>query len=209
MRGSSAIAFVAAVLLAGALAAYGAAARTPASARALAAGLKGRHRAEADLAYSLEDPLGGKPRSIRGKLALEPPDRIRLDFSSTGESVALRGDGGEWLQPATHQLIRIPKDRAVAALDWGRVLLPSAGTTFREDSLAPRRYRFSPLEPDAAASAVLVELDARGLPARLTIENAGADSTLYHFSNWRFTSARGASAYRLAAPKGYDVVDLP
>jgi len=184
------------------------AARVPHSARALAAGLKGGHRAEAQLAYTLADPLGGAARAIQGKLALEPPDRLRLDFSTTGESVALRGDGGEWLQPAQRQLIRIPADRAVAALAWGRVLLPSAGATFHEDSLAPRRFRLTPDDPDDGPP-VLVELDAHGLPARLTVESAGADSTTYRFSNWRFVAARGAVAYRISAPQGYDAVDLP
>ncbi|HTO90915.1 MAG TPA: hypothetical protein VMJ70_07275 [Candidatus Sulfotelmatobacter sp.] len=181
----------------------------PASARALAAKLGGGHRAEADVAYALPDPLGGPARSIRGRLALESPDRVRLDFATTGESVTLRADGGEWLQPANRQLVRIPADRALAVLSWGRTLLPTSGASFREDSLAPRRFRLTPLAAEAQGMEVLVELDAHGLPRQLTVLAPDSSRTAYHLSNWRFVAARGRTAYALSAPPGFDVVDLP
>ena len=45
---------------------------------------------------------------------LRKPDRVRLDFTTTGEKITLRSDGGEWLQPATKQLIRIPAENVTA-----------------------------------------------------------------------------------------------
>mgnify|MGYP001195749181 CR=1 FL=1 len=77
---------------------------TLASTRTLVAKLAGSGRGEARVTVSRGDPLGGPDRVDEGRLALEPPDRVRLDFGATGERIALRGDGGEWVQPATRPL---------------------------------------------------------------------------------------------------------
>lgn len=95
----------------------------PDPARALAARLRERGRAEAVVSCISTDPLSGATRRARGRLALEPPDRARLDFVATGERITLRRDGGEWLQPATRQLLLLPAGRAAAALRWWAVLL--------------------------------------------------------------------------------------
>ena len=77
------------------------------SSRALVRSLAQRGRAEATLRYVVASAPGSAPRSVRATLALEPPDRARLDVPATGEKITLRGDGGEWLQPSMKQLIKL------------------------------------------------------------------------------------------------------
>lgn len=181
-----------------------------ASVRAIAAPLSRGRRAQAEIHYDLADPFGGPARPIRGRVSIESPDRVRIDFETTGERITLRRDGGEWLQPAAQQMIRIPADRAANALMWWLALLPTSRDVFREDSLGARRFRLTPRDKDAGPFTVLVALDSRGLPSRLTIE--GGEETLpasYRFTGWRFAAARGAAAYKLTAPAGYSTIDLP
>ena len=111
------------------------------TARAMSRALAGGRSAEATVSYAILD-MGGTPRTVAGRVRVEAPDRVRLDFT-TGEKITLRSDGGEWLQPATKQLLRIPRDRASGALRWWRVLLPGSGATFSEESLGDRRYRLT------------------------------------------------------------------
>jgi len=176
--------------------------------RALSRALAGGRSGEAAVSYALANPLGGTARTIRGRVRVESPDRVRIDFVTTGEKITLRADGGEWLQPATRQLIRIPADRATGALRWWRLLLPGSGETFHEDSLGDHRYRLTPLGSDTGVT-VTARLDLQGFPAELIVEGMGESAVTYRLSGWRFGPARGASAYRIAAPAGYETVDLP
>lgn len=179
------------------------------SSRALLASLRGAGRAEAAVTFAVGDPIAGRPRASLGRLALEPPDRARLDFGASGEAVTLRADGGEWRQPATKQLLRLSPDHAAGALRWWRVLLDPAGRGASERRVGPRHYRLRlDGEPGAGADSADVRLDARGLPAELALgeQQGGA---VARFSAWRFMRARGASAFRLTAPPGYADVELP
>jgi len=130
-------------------------------------------------------------------------------MTTTGEKITLRGDGGEWLQPRTRQLLRISSERAAGALQWWRLLLPESRATFREDSLGPRKFRLEPIETSAAPIRITARLDARGLPSELSVEGLGEAPITYRLSAWRFAAGRGAGAYKLQAPPGYEVVDLP
>ncbi len=178
------------------------------TARALSRSLAGGRSGEATVSYTLENPLGGPARTVTGHVRIESPDRVRLDFVTTGEKITLRSDGGEWLQPATRQLIRIPADRAAGALRWWRVLLPGSGETFHEDSLGDRRYRLTQRGSEGVVT-VTAALDSRGFPAELTVEGMGESPITYRLSGWRFAAAHGAAAYRLTAPAGYETVELP
>jgi len=180
-----------------------------ATARALTRAMAGGKSGEAQVSYRLLDPLGGAPRTVTGRVRVEPPDRVRLDFATSGERIALRGDGGEWLQPASRQLLRIPADRARSALQWWRVLLPGSREVFREDSIAPRRYALAARAEDAGPIRIGVRLDRAGYPAELEVAGMGEGTVTYRLSGWKFGPARGAAAYRLAAPPGYETVDLP
>lgn len=178
------------------------------TARALARAMSGDRSAEARVAFELPDPLGGPARASSGRVRVEPPDRVRLDFAS-GERIGLRGDGGEWLQPASRQLLRISAERAGMALQWWRVLLPESRTRFREDSLGGRRFALTPLGGEADPMRIVVQLDGRGFPARLEVSGLGDGVVTYRLSGWSFGPARGAPAYRLSAPPGFETVDLP
>jgi hypothetical protein len=59
-----------------------------------------------------------------------------------------------------------------------------------------------------AADTARVNLDGRGLPARLeTTEGEGAP-TIYRISSWSFSRPRGRAAFVLQAPAEYEVVNL-
>lgn len=177
------------------------------SSAALARALAGTGRAEATLRY-LTPALSGAPRAVHATLALEPPDRARMDVSATGEKLVARADGGEWLQPATHQLLRFPARQSAAALRWWRVLLGSG--TARERRVAADRYVVTLLgEHGAAVDSAEVWLDPHGLPARLVVPAGDPDAAVYRLGSWRFMRARGAAGFRLVAPRGYEVVETP
>ena len=175
---------------------------------ALTRALAGGGRAEATLRY-LTTGVSGTPRAVHATLALEPPDRARLDVTASGEKLVARADGGEWLQPATRQLLRFPARRSAAALRWWRVLLATNGTA-RERKIAEGRFVVTLLgEHGMAADSAEVWLDPHGLPARLVVPAGDPDAAVYRLGSWRFTRARGESAFRLPAPRGFEVVDTP
>lgn len=163
-------------------------------------------RAEAEFHQS-RPGLDGKLMVSRGKLSLESPDRVRLDHDN-GEKLALRKDGGEWLQPVARQLIQLDADQAATATRlWAAFLAPAQGA-WVEHRLGARSASFLPTEEAEWDSAGLV-LDAAGLPERLTIHMPGQEPTEFRFRRWTFTKARGASAFSLRAPAGVVVVPMP
>jgi len=178
------------------------------SSAALTRALAGGGRAEATLRY-LTAGISGTPRAVHATLALEPPDRVRMDVSASGEKLVARADGGEWLQPAGRQLLRFPARRSAAALRWWGVLLAASGTA-RERKLADGRYVVTLLgEHGMAVDSAEVWLDPHGLPARLVVPAGDPDAAVYRLGSWRFMRARGESGFRLVAPRGFDVVDTP
>ena len=176
--------------------------------RTLAARLGSGGRAEAVVSCSTADPLTGAKRRVRGRLALEPPDRARLDFTASGERITLRGDGGEWLQPGTRQLVVLPAGRAAAALRWWAVLFGNGPERPGERPLRGGGYALTSGAEQAADSA-RVWLGADGLPARLEITDAAGEPMTFRMSGWRFLRARGRPAFVLTPPPGFAVVDLP
>ena len=185
------------------------AADTLASARGLASKLRVAGRAEADVERRALDAFTGRSRSARGRVALEPPDRALLEFPATGERVALRGDGGEWLQPALGQMLRLGPENAAAARRWWQLLLPGAGAGFSERALGGGRYAVVPAGGGSGADTAWVQLDARGLPSRLEHRDAGGGRIEYRLRGWTFPRARGRAGFVIAAPDSLEVVDLP
>jgi hypothetical protein len=190
------------------------------STRALAEGLQRTGRAEVTLAWDVADMAGGPPQRMKGALAVEPPDRARLDVAKTGERITLRADGGEWLQPAVHQLLILKPRHSVGAMRWWRLLAgggpgaagtPSEGAAMAsERKLANGHYRLLvPATPTSDADSAEVSLGAGGLPERLELDDGAGGRLVYRMSGWRFTPARGAAAFRISAPPGTDTVELP
>src|SRR5262249_3874244 len=135
------------------------------STRALAEGLKRTGRAEVTLAWDVADMAGGPPQRMKGALAVEPPDRARLDVAKTGERITLRSDGGEWLQPAVHQLVILKPRHSVGAMRWWRLL--AGGTDATERKLANGRYRLLvPATPTSDADSAEASPGAGGRPER-------------------------------------------
>lgn len=183
---------------------------TLASTRALVAKLAGSGRGEARVTVSRGDPLGGPDRVDEGRLALEPPDRVRLDFGATGERIALRGDGGEWVQPATRQMVKIRREQAGLATWLWEVFLAGGADAFAERVSGERRYTLEPRDPQAGLPArITVATDPKGLPAEVRFSEPDGTETRYRFRGWSFRAAQGARAFTLSAPKGYATVDLP
>ena len=172
----------------------------------LAKQLRAAGRAQVTLRYALPGDPGDAPREVRGTLALEPPDRVRLDVTGTGERLVARGDGGEWLQPSTRQLLRFGPRHVSPAFRWWRVLLGDAGAV-RERRVGEGRYVLVMKDEAGAADSATVWLDSGGLPSRLDVGDGEGGS--YRLSGWKFLAARGAAGFRLAAPAGYETIDLP
>ena len=178
-----------------------------APARTLAARLKASGRAEASFERVVPDPFTGKLRISRGKIALEPPDRVALEFPATGERVTVRADGGEWLQPKLKQWIELGGGEAKASLRWWSVLLSGDGGPAVAKELGRDRYVLVARSATAAgADSAWVWLDRFGLPSRLEV--AEEPGTVYRLRNWRFTHARGRSAFVIAPPAGYEIIRL-
>jgi len=176
------------------------------SSRALASALASGKRAEAVLRWTVPGP-DGRPAEQRGTLALEAPAHARLDVPATGERITLRPDGGEWLQPALHQMIRLSPRHAGSAMRWWRLLAGGEGA--RERRLAEGRWRLVLVDTSGAAvDSAEVRLDPRGLPASLVL-GTGEDRQVYRLSGWRFARARGARDFRIVPPPGVEAVELP
>jgi hypothetical protein len=180
------------------------------SARALGARLRSGGRAEAQVERRALDPFTGGWRSIRGRLALEPPDQALLEFPSTGERIALRGDGGEWLQPALEQMLRLGPENAAAARRWWELLLPAGGARFSEASLGGGRYALVPREAlRGGGDTAWVRLDSSGLPSLLEYKVEGGARIAYRLRGWRFPRPRGRAGFVIEPPDSFQVVELP
>jgi len=178
----------------------------PVATRSLVARLKASGRAE--VRVSVSSPGSDDPPS-RGSLILEPPDRVRLDFPATGERIALRVDGGEWLQPAARQIVVLKAGHleAVRGL-WGLFLHPEEAR-FDERRGAPRRFVLTRRADEAELpDSVTILLGSDGLPRRLEVA-VGEDRQVYELSGWRFLAPRGAASFKLRAPPGFAVVEMP
>jgi hypothetical protein len=179
-------------------------------AAALAARLHSTGRAEAHFERRATDPLTGRLRVARGEIAFEPRDRVSLKFPSTGERITVRADGGEWLQPALHQMLLLDSAHASVASRWWGALLPGGGQGVVARDLGRGRALLIASGADSSgADSAWVWLDGRGLPARLEVREEAGSPTVYRLSGWRFPRARGVSAFRIEAPAGYEVVKLP
>lgn len=192
----------------GAPPARGAAKAPLAASRAMLARLEASGRATCSFEHAAPDPLSGEVRRQRGTLALEPPDRVRLDFAGNGEALAMRSDGGEWLQPELRQLLRMGAAQSEAARRWWSLLLPGAGGRFSERALGPLRYLVI-AEDEAAADSAWVTLGADALPARLRFRGVDGEFVEVRFTGWKFAKPRGRQAFVLGAPAGVDVIELP
>jgi len=204
------------IALALALATSASAAGTPKASglvatRALVARLTATGRGEAAVTLTRTDPLGGPPKVDKGRLALEPPARVRLDFAASGERVAMRAEGGEWIQPATQQMLRLTRERTEAAAGLWQVLLRGGEERFSERSSGARR-RVLTARSDGGSGLpdrITVDLDARGLPAAIEMDDGSGGATRYAFRGWRFSRPKGDRAFTLEPPRGYAVIDMP
>ena len=178
--------------------------------RPLVRKLSAAGRGQAAFTMTQTDPMGGPDVVQRGRIALEPPDRVRLDFTPTGERIAVRGDGGEWIQPSARQMVRLEREQAGMASWLWEVFLQGGTTAFTERTKGPGRYRLTPRDRDAGLpEGITVLVDARGLPAEVEYAEPGGAVTRYRFRSWRFMRARGARDFTLTAPRGYETVEVP
>jgi hypothetical protein len=181
--------------------------RQPASTRALMAGLRSAGRAEAALRLDRLDPLTGRASVLRGRLILELPGLARLELAD-GERLTLREDGGDWLQPASCQLVRAGRRSAAGALAWWGVLLDPQGAGAMERRAGARAYVLT-YAGAGSARTQRIDLGADGLPRRLTVEADPGERVEYRLSRWRFLRSRGRANFVLEAPAGFEVVEMP
>jgi hypothetical protein len=177
------------------------------STRSLLAKLRAAGRAEASVRLERRDPLSGRTTVVRGRLALELPHFARLDLGD-GQRLTLREDGGDWLQPATRQLVRAGARSAAGLLAWWGALLDPRGGGLRERKTGLREYVL--LAPGAEeATAQRMELGADGLPRRVVVAPSPEESIEYRIVRWRFASPRGRAGFVLETPPGFELVELP
>lgn len=164
-------------------------------------------RAEVRLERRSFDAVTNAEQVTRGHVTLEPPQRARVDFDD-GESVTLRGDGGEWLQPELRQLVRLGPERARGALAWCDLLLGERAESITQRDLPDGRVLLvRRVAPDLADSA-WVTLDAPGQPASLEFREGAGELERFRLRHWSFGTARGRDAFVLDAPRGFEVVEL-
>ncbi len=122
--------------------------------------MRGTGRAEVTLRYALPAAPGARARVVYGSLALEPPDRVRLDVPASGERIVADASGGAWLQPATKQLLRFGpppyRQRLETFLALRRELNEhSPQAEYFDLRYRGRIYAKEPAPPPAPAAAVL------------------------------------------------------
>jgi outer membrane lipoprotein-sorting protein len=163
--------------------------------------------AEVRLERRVFDAVAGAQRLTSGRVILEPPARARVDFDG-GESVTLRDDGGEWLQPTLHQLVRLGPERARDALAWCDLLLGERSGRIVARDLPDGRVLLLRQETADASDSAWATLDAQGHPTALEFRSAAGESERLRLRHWTFGSARGRKAFVLEAPRGFEVVEL-
>lgn len=182
------------------------AAGTPTSSKALSSRLAKSGRGEARFTEVMVDPLGGSPRQRSGKVALETGQRVRLDYGTGAESLTLRPDGGEWLQPDLGQMIRLGPAGSEVTRIW-QLLVGGGGTGLVERSRGTRKWTLIPAPGDAVADSAHVDLDAAGLPTRLAVFIGDEQAMEYRFQSWKFSAARGRGAFVLTPKPGMQVIE--
>lgn len=188
--------------------AAGAAAPRANPARRFAQRVANAGRAEARFSRSFADPLAGRAHTVRGEIAVEPPDRVSLSFPATGERIVVRSDGGEWLQPGLRQMLTLDRERAGAARRVWNVLLGEDGDRSARRAADGRWQVTLGDSTDGVAETAWVTFDGAGSPVKIEVEESGTP-TVYGFTGWRFAKPRGRAAFVLKAPAGYEVVTLP
>lgn len=169
--------------------------------RRLAAG-----RGEATIVQREVDELGTVGPAHHGTLALEPPDRLRLEVAG-GEVLTVRRDGGEWLQPELGQMIRFGEQGAGAATHlWGLLLGRAEGAV--ETPRGTNRWKLAFSREDAVLDSVHLDLGPDRLPRRILAWPATGGRFEARLGGWKFGPARGAAGFRQRAPKGIEEVPL-
>ncbi len=174
----------------------------------LGARLRAEGHAECRFVRIVTDSWTGRPTRTPGRIALEPPDRARLDFPTTGERVTLRGDGGEWLQPRLRQLVAFGPARAGDARRWWQLLIDGSAPGIDVSARPGRRLLLVSTGGGVGPDSASLELDAAGLPTRLGVED-GAQQVEYRFSRWTFGPPRGTAMFQQRAPAEYERVEMP
>ena len=140
-----------------------------------------------------------------GRLALERPGLVSVTYTRTSERITLRPDGGEWLSPKLHQLLRIEGERLPSMSQWWRLIVEGSAPGIRMTIESQQRLAFDFVAGDSTAQHATLDLGVDGLPTALAIQ--GGDR--YRFSGWSFARARGAAWFTQKAPAGYDEVTMP
>lgn len=168
--------------------------------------VRGAGRAEVRIERRAFDPAAAREHVTRGRVALEPPECARVDFDG-GETVTLREDGGEWLQPQLRQLVRLSAARARSALGWCDLLIGPDGAIVQRD--LPDGRVLLVRRDEAESDSAWVTLDTRGQPAQLAFRAGADEAERVKLKGWSFGAPRGHAAFRLAPPHDYEVVELP
>ena len=181
---------------------------TPEMTRMLVSRLRASGRVEVKVERLALDPISGSTQAMRGVLALEPPHRADIVFPATGERITVRADGGEWLQPALRQMIRLGAGDAAGITRWWDLLMGPDPGEFNARRVSPRRWIVVAAERGGYADSAWITLSADGLPIRLEVAETPGARSMYRFREWTFVKPRGRQAFVIQPPPGYEVVRL-
>jgi outer membrane lipoprotein-sorting protein len=168
----------------------------------LAAALRAARAWRADFkqVYTPEGFTQGTTES--GHLTLVPPGKLRFDYTSGSPRVfASDGSIGRLVDAAAGSCDAVRLD----AGSWGR--LPLAALL---DPVATRRafsvesrgtsLRLSPLVPSPELVEITVALDAKGMPASVTVRDEAGNSNRFNFANWKSAAEPPEAFFRPALP---------
>ena len=187
---------------------YETSAGTPEMTRVLVSRLRASGRVEVKVERLALDPISGSTQAMRGVLALEPPHRADIVFPATGERITVRADGGEWLQPALRQMIRLGAGDASGITRWWDLLMGPEPGEFNARRVSDRRWIVVAAERGGYADSAWITLSAQGLPIRLEVAETPGARSMYRFREWTFLKPRGRQAFVIQPPPGYEVVRL-
>ena len=186
------------------------------AARALGARLAAVHGLTAHFTQTLDAASLPSPQIEEGTLYLLRPGRMRWDYSRPAGKLALADGVRTWLYlPEDRQALSAPLG---SGADSGATLLmretPDLTAEF-EASWSRERGRddrpilaLKPRAADAPYDRILVETDAGGFPAALTVLDALGGRVVYRFTGLRFVDTLDPALFRFTPPAGVSVQEI-
>jgi outer membrane lipoprotein-sorting protein len=140
--------------------------------------------------------------SDRGRLTLEPPARLRFDYTSGSPRVfATDGSVGRLVDPVAGSCDALRLEIGA----WGRLPLaavldpPAARRAFTVEQ-SGQALRLTPREPSPELAEITVTFNGKGMPESVTVRDAAGNRNRFDFSRWKPAAEPPAAFFRPALP---------